>query len=157
MSEINGFIKELQGKKLRQWRDFPDIELYMDQVLSIMEDQLLFEDHSPGLSSSMVNNYVKSNLLDRAKKKRYSREHLARLSMIGLLKQILPLKELESLFQGLGEEEEENYLLFCDLLERSKQTLFEDLEEEKENLILEMAIKSYLYRAVAMELLGEEK
>ena len=157
MKEIKPILEELKEKKIRQWKDFPDIDLYMDQVLSIMEDQLIFGDHTQSLSSSMVNNYVKADLLARANKKKYAREHLARLSMIGILKQVIPLKELENLFQGFEEEEEEVYGLFCQLLEKSKQAILEDLEEEKDSVILEMAIKSYLYRAVAIALLGEEK
>ncbi len=157
MKELSDILHFLESKSIRRWKDFPDIDLYMDQVLTIMEDQLLFPEQAQSLSASMVNNYVKANLLSRAQKKKYARDHLARLSMIGMLKQVLPLKELESLFSSMDGEEKESYELFCDLLDKSKQALLEDLEEEKENLVLEMAIKSYLYQALATSLLEEEK
>ena len=98
MKELSDILHFLESKSIRRWKDFPDIDLYMDQVLTIMEDQLLFPEQAQSLSASMVNNYVKANLLSRAQKKKYARDHLARLSMIGMLKQVLPLKELESLF-----------------------------------------------------------
>lgn len=157
MKDLNEILEQLEKQEIRRWKDFPDIDLYMDQVLSIMEKQLLFPEQAQSLSASMVNNYVKANLLTRAHKKKYAREHLARLSMIGMLKQVLPLKELESLFTSMEGEEEDRYEVFCDLLDKGKQALIEDLEEEKENLVLEMAIKSYLYQALATSLLEEEK
>ncbi|HWQ50261.1 MAG TPA: DUF1836 domain-containing protein [Terriglobales bacterium] len=75
------------------WDRLPDIPLYMDQVVDYLGRQLDGE----GPTSSMVHNYVKSGLLPRPDGKRYSREHLARLSAICLLKQVLPVGELDGL------------------------------------------------------------
>jgi len=75
------------------WDRLPDIPLYMDQVVDYLGRQLDGE----GPTSSMVHNYIKDGLLPRPNGKRYSREHLARLTAICLLKQVLPVSELGGL------------------------------------------------------------
>ena len=68
--------------------DIPNIDLYMDQVLTYMHRQLsLFErsEDNPLLTSSMINNYVKSGVLERPEKKKYSKNHLATLMVICML------------------------------------------------------------------------
>ena len=78
--------------RLPRWEELPDLELYMDQVLSLVErylgDYPGFEERR--LTASMVNNYVKMGVMPPPVKKRYSRVHLAYLLMICLLKAALP-------------------------------------------------------------------
>ena len=66
-----------------------------------------------GLTASMVNNYVKQGALPPPQKKRYSREHLAKLLVICLLKTSLPISAIHQL---MGEEDIEHfYFSFCEL------------------------------------------
>lgn len=78
--------------ELPRWETLPDIGLYMDQVITLMERT--FAPFLPGaeITKSMVNNYVKVGLIKRPVGKRYDREHLALLIMIGVLKQALSLE-----------------------------------------------------------------
>ena len=59
--------------------DIPNIDLYMDQVTTFMEEQLSstkrYEDDKI-LTKTMINNYAKNNLLPPPNKKKYSKEHL---------------------------------------------------------------------------------
>jgi hypothetical protein len=89
---VNAVEKIVSGAPAT-WDRLPDIPLYMDQVIDYLGRQLDGE----GPTSSMVHNYIKSGLLPRPDGKRYSREHLARLSAVCLLKQVLPVSELGSL------------------------------------------------------------
>ena len=59
--------------------DIPNIDLYMDQVTTFMDEQLAStkrykEDKI--LTKTMINNYTKNNLLPPPVKKKYSREHM---------------------------------------------------------------------------------
>ena len=84
------------------WDRMPEIYLYMDQVITYMHSQLsLFErtEENPLLTSSMINNYVKSGVLERPEKKKYSRSHLAMLMVICMLKQVLSLQDISSLIR----------------------------------------------------------
>lgn len=47
----------------------------------------------------MVNNYVKSGLIASPAKKLYSREHIARLLVICIFKQVLTIQAISSLFR----------------------------------------------------------
>ena len=112
LTEICALLGE---HKLPSWQDLPEIELYMDQVLSLVERYLGgypgFDDR--GLTASMVNNYVKHGVLPPPQKKRYSREHLARLLVICLLKTSLPIAAIRQL--TAEEDIEQFYNSFCEL------------------------------------------
>lgn len=83
---------------LPAWTDFPDIELYMDQVLSLMARYLgAGQDDEKPLTASMVNNYVKIGLVPAPAKKRYIREHLAYLLFVCMLKPVMPLASIQSM------------------------------------------------------------
>lgn len=85
--------KDLEKLIPESWDKLPDLDLYMDQVLSLIERTKLIEDGHT-LTSSMVNNYAKQGLLPRAKGKRYTKEHLMLLTIISQLKQVYGVSEL---------------------------------------------------------------
>ena len=63
----------------------PDIDLYMDQVTSFMEDHLKKVKRYPEdkvLTKTMINNYTKAKILPPPEKKKYSREHMYMLLII---------------------------------------------------------------------------
>ena len=74
MEEIQR-IKELLAKdRPGDWDALPDIDLYMDQVVSYLPRQSV-GGKAPSMTSAMINNYVKDGLLPRACGKRYHKEH----------------------------------------------------------------------------------
>ena len=59
--------------------DIPDIELYMDQVTTFMEEHLQSSKRYPDDKippKTLINNYAKNHLLPAPDKKKYSKEHL---------------------------------------------------------------------------------
>lgn len=88
--------KKIHDFSLPTWDQLPDFQLYMDQVITIVNQELesLFPEKNL-LTSAMVNNYVKQKLIPAPIKKRYGKEHVALLLTITLLKQILPLPEVK--------------------------------------------------------------
>lgn len=101
--------------ELPRWETLPDIGLYMDQVITLMERA--FAPFLPGaeITKSMVNNYVKVGLIKRPVGKRYDREHLALLIMIGVLKQALSLECIGQVLACLCEHGvREGYLYFAE-------------------------------------------
>ncbi|MCC8017988.1 MAG: DUF1836 domain-containing protein, partial [Lachnospiraceae bacterium] len=78
----------------------PDIRLYMDQITSFMEDQLTpSKRHKEDkvLTKTMVNNYVKNDLLPPPEKKKYSKEHLLTLIFIYYFKNTLSIQDIRSI------------------------------------------------------------
>lgn len=76
--------------------------LYMDQVILYLGESLeLFQrEGSSLLTSSMINNYVKTGLIPHPDKKKYTKEHLAGLMAVCMLKQVLPIQDIKTLFSG---------------------------------------------------------
>jgi len=62
---------------LPQWSALPDIGLYMDQVMTLMERAFGATPGMGGITKSMVNNYVKAGLIRRPVGKKYDRDQLA--------------------------------------------------------------------------------
>ena len=80
--------------------DIPNIDLYMDQVIALMEkylSDLTTQEDSKLITPSMINNYVKLNIIPAPTKKKYSREHIAYLVIICSLKQVMPIPKIKEL------------------------------------------------------------
>ena len=107
----------MQQLTLPSWDALPEIELYMDQVVSIVERALapLPDGEGKAVTPAMVNNYVKQKALPPPEKKRYGRGHVAAVFMICTLKRVLSMGEIRTLRQLLlqSRDEKECYTLFC--------------------------------------------
>ena len=68
VSDIENWLRELDHTALLDWEKLPDIGLYMDQVLTLMDRQLNFYKRSEDdkiLTKAMINNYTKDGVLPR--------------------------------------------------------------------------------------------
>ena len=84
----------------------PNIDLYIDQVLTFLDGQLMPSKRSPddkAITRTMINNYVKSKLLPAPEKKRYTREHVLTLIFVYYLKNFLSIPDIESILSPLTE------------------------------------------------------
>lgn len=87
--------------------DIPNIDLYMDQVTTFMEEQLHStkrHDEDKILTKTMINNYAKNNLLPPPVKKKYSKEHVLVMIFIYYFKNILSIKDIETLLNPITEK-----------------------------------------------------
>lgn len=120
----------------------PDIELYMDQVTSFMEEHLKKTKRYPDdkvLTKTMINNYAKNNLLPPPVKKKYSREHILLLFFIYYYKNLLSFNDIEQLFRPLtdrhfhaqeGKRLGDIYETVFSLEKEQMERLKEDLQEK---------------------------
>lgn len=98
---LNEWLNGLDDKHPVEWSLLPDIGLYMDQVQTYIDRQLslyLRDENDRLLTPAMINNYIKDGLIPRAEAKKYTQLHLALLTMIGTLKQVLSMHNLSQLF-----------------------------------------------------------
>ena len=97
MDEIAKISKELGPISSA---DVPNIDLYMDQVTTILDEMLgpitRKPDEDKIITKTMINNYAKNKLLPPPEKKRYSREHLLMLIFIYYFKNILSISDIYS-------------------------------------------------------------
>ena len=87
-----------------QPEEIPNIDLYMDQVTTFMEEHLKntrrYEEDKV-LTKTMINNYAKNNLLPPPVKKKYSKEHMLMLIFIYYFKSLLSFRDIEELFRPI--------------------------------------------------------
>lgn len=107
---INELEETLKGYVLPIWDELPDIELYMDQVITLTEKYLALYQEVLGsdkiITHSMINNYVKLEIIPAPVKKKYSRIHLAYLILLCTLKQTLDISTIKKIIgANLSEEE----------------------------------------------------
>lgn len=143
--------------------DLPNIELYMDQITTFLEEQLQNTkryDEDKIFTKTMINNYTKNHLLPPSNKKKYSRNHMILLIYIYYLKNFLSISDIQHLLQPLTEGfyNEQKDLSFFDIYQeiftlehqhndaikesilgtfRKAQETFSDLKNEKEQTALQ--------------------
>lgn len=94
-------VQSFSSFRMPRWQDLPEIDLYMDQVISVTDKYLsvLSPSEDPMLTPSMINNYVKNGILPPPVKKKYSREHLAKLIVICILKPVLEISVIADVME----------------------------------------------------------
>ena len=104
---LSELLKQLKSIDYIKPEDIPNIDLYMDQVTTFMEDNLAStkrHDDDKILTKTMINNYAKNKLLPPPEKKRYSREHLLMLIFIYYFKSILSISDIQSILNPITDK-----------------------------------------------------
>lgn len=120
--------------------DIPNIDLYMDQVTTFMEDRLKAcrrHEDDKIMTKTMINNYAKNDLIPPPEKKKYTKEHLLTFIFIYYFKSFLSISDIEKLITPLtakyfnnAEEEfsvEEAYQIVYDLIHSQLSYMSKDL------------------------------
>lgn len=103
---LNSILSSISRIDYVKSADIPNIDLYMDQVTSFVEKQLKSTKRNAEdkvLTKTMINNYAKNDLLPAPVKKKYSKEHLLLLILIYYFKNILSMKDIETLLAPITE------------------------------------------------------
>lgn len=99
----------------------PRIDLYMDQVTTLLERELGATKRSEEdkiMTKTMINNYSKEKLLPASQKKKYSRHHILLLALIYEYKQILSINDIHTLLAPLIDDPEGLEAFYQTYLER---------------------------------------
>ena len=108
----------LETAHLPRYKDIPDIGLLLEQTVRLVNGYVEPLGVS-GLTSSMVSNYVKHDIIDRPRRKQYGRDQLAYLTFIAVAKMVLPLDDIQVILEKQRERcsVELAYDCFCEELE----------------------------------------
>lgn len=105
---LNSIIESLGRIQHINSEDIPNIDLYMDQVTTFMENKLKNSTRNPEedkiLTKTMINNYAKNDLLPPPIKKKYSKEHILLLIFIYYFKGILTISDIQTLLKPITEK-----------------------------------------------------
>jgi hypothetical protein len=150
MEQLQAFQDQLRTQRPAEWDQLPDFALYMDQVLSYMDRQVIRFDGDDSLTAAMVNNYTKNGLVPRAEGKKYSRDHLAYLTVICVLKRVMSAKDMDLLIK---EELQGNrtipdgYAAFRDSLDKALRLTADEMDtlgsSSPEDAAIHFALLSY--------------
>lgn len=161
--DTRSFDEILRDNRPQEWELLPDIELYMDQLLSYVNRQIPEQMRDQELTKSMVNNYIKQQIISRPNGKRYTRQHIAELSYIMMLKEVIPIQQCKELFDLLEIEDQMRvvYEKFQNMLDETLLDTSEKLAAMKsENSIADSALRfaliSYSARRAALYLINSQ-
>ena len=122
MNDLDTLLDRLRTQRPVAWDQLPDFALYMDQVLSYMDRQVLRFSEEDALTAAMVNNYTKNGLVPRAEGKKYNREHLAYLTAICVLKRVMSTRDMDLLIKEELQGDRsvaDGYAAFCASLDKA--------------------------------------
>ena len=123
------------------WSDLPKLELYMDQVVMLLNEYLAYiyelNSDEKSVTSSMINNYVKMKIIPAPNKKKYSKIHLSILIIICSLKKSLNISVIQRLLPNTDDEKENERIYNAFVFARKKaiETEIKTLGREFENVI----------------------
>ncbi|WP_034550298.1 DUF1836 domain-containing protein [Carnobacterium funditum] len=138
--ELIDWTKEITQFHFPRWEELPDFDLYMDQVLNLIDNYLYVfkaDKQNKIITASMINNYVKLDLIPAPVKKRYNKKHLAYLIAISVLKQVLTISEVKEgiVYQASVSGIRESYDLFCTEQETALIAIASHIEVEKKQFL----------------------
>ncbi len=121
-----------------RWEELPNIDLFLEQVVTLINNHLapyIFinsdaKEENELLTKTMINNYVKQEIIEPPVNKKYNRLHIAELFVICILKQVYSISEVKSLINLALEANsaENSYNRFCDYLKESLVSTFNGTE-----------------------------
>lgn len=164
--------EDIANHHLPRWEELPDLELYMDQVITYIENKVsIFSDSKDKklLTPSMVNNYVKLKLIPKPIKKKYNRVHLAYLIAISILKQVLTIQEIKDgiMYQVKVCGEKEAYNLFCYEQEEAIRSMVKQISSKDkkvdltsidlDNIIVKTATLAFASKIIAEKAIELQK
>ena len=164
--------EEIEKFHIPRWEEIPQIDLYIDQVVSYLENYLSNyiesgeEKENKIITKTMINNYVKLGIMPAPEKKKYSKSHIAYLMVICILKQVHSIGDIGKLISETIAyfELSKAYNRFCANIEVSIKNVFfrkefphiDKMTEEQyllKNVVQAVADKLY----VEMKFLNKDK
>lgn len=98
----------IKNLTLPKWKELPNVDLYLEQVVSFVNSILspyIFlnldnkKNENVVLSKTMINNYVKNNLIEAPIKKKYGKNQISKLFVICVLKQVYSMNDIQNLIK----------------------------------------------------------
>lgn len=163
----------LNEHALPLWEELPTLDLYMDQVVALLNSYLGFLPKEVGMdavvTAAAVNNYVRKKIMPAPVKKRYSRVHLAYLLMICSLKQsvnisyiqqMIPLtlteQQVHDVYNRFAEQQRRTTLYFVEQVNQQASRLLAEGKTDDEgvnNIVTAFAVTAGLSRMAAEKLI----
>lgn len=123
------------------WDGLPVIDLYMDQVIILLNRYLgVIKNNDSGedtITKNMINNYVKMKAVPAPVRKKYSREHIACLLIVCIMKQVFNISMIKDIMPDFDDEQQikDTYNDFVMRLKTAEDENSARLEKDKDSFI----------------------
>lgn len=178
--ELKNIIESINFLETIDLKDIPQIELYMDQVTTFIDDKLKSYKRYANdkiLTKTMINNYTKAKLLPPPNRKKYSKNHIILLILIYHMKSVLSITDIHTLFNSVNinltypnEKKEFNekneviekiYTSFVKFQENKTQDIFSEINfegniEEEDKTLLILIVIMLVIQAENQKMLAEK-
>ena len=173
---LENIIEKESQKSSLVSKDIPDLDLYMDQIMTLFETHLANNkknEEDKLLTKTMINNYSKAKVITPVKGKKYTKEQILQMLIIYQLKNNLSIQEIKELLTPIYESDTDLSLLydhFIDIkqvmnqqLQRLIQQILEDFNLQIENqedfflLVASLSSLSHSLTNIAEALINEKK
>ena len=101
---LENIIEKESQKSSLVSKDIPDLDLYMDQIMTLFETHLANHKKNGDdklLTKTMINNYSKAKVITPVKGKKYTKEQIIQMLIIYQLKNNLSIQEIKDLLTYL--------------------------------------------------------
>ena len=115
----------------------PELDLYMDQVLTLLSEGLSDTKRHPDeklITKTMINNYSKEKLISPIQGKKYSHQHIMQILCIYQMKQTLALADVKQLTGRNDVDFETCWRAYLDIKQRVRDRIPEQLASLDANL-----------------------
>lgn len=173
---LENIIEKESQKSSLVSKDIPDLDLYMDQIMTLFETHLANNkknEEDKLLTKTMINNYSKAKVITPVKGKKYTKEQIIQMLIIYQLKNNLSIQEIKELLTPIYESDTDLSLLydhFIDIkqvmnqqLQKLIQQILEDFSLQIENqedfflLVASLSSLSHSLTNIAEALINEKK
>lgn len=165
---MDALIQEMIQYHCPRWKELPQLELYIDQVVLYLQDHLSLFDAESIVTPAMINNYVKQKIVMPPVRKKYAREHMAHLFIIFTMKRVTSIAQLGEIIEYMKGRYslEQAYDLFCEELEYALKSAFApeefpprfyQREEKAEVSILRSMTTTFAHMMLTNRLLAGQK
>lgn len=173
---LENLVEKESQKSSIMSKDIPDLDLYMDQIMTLFEIHLANHKKNEDdklLTKTMINNYSKAKVITPVKGKKYTKEQIIQMLIIYQLKNNLSIQEIKELLTPIYESDTDLSLLydhFIDIkqvmnqqLQKLIQQILEDFSLQIENqedfflLVASLSSLSHSLTNIAEALINEKK
>lgn len=173
---LENIIEKESQKSSITSKDIPDLDLYMDQIMTLFDNRLANHKKNKDdklLTKTMINNYSKAKVITPVKGKKYTKEQIIQMLIIYQLKNNLSIQEIKNLLTPIYENNNDLsnlYDHFIDIkqslnqqLSKMIQKIIDDYQLEIENyqdlflLVVSLSTLSYSLTNIAEELIESNK
>ena len=173
VKKITEITDEILNSEVLTPKDIPDIDLYMDQILTLFDNKMASSkrfDDDKLLTKTMINNYSKAKVIEPVKGKKYTKQQILEMLLVFDLKNNLSINEIKNLLEPIYNSETEIIDIYQNYLNRKNEinvnitnlivNLFDnDIKGDKEMLlsIMELAYLSNSINKIILKLIDNRE